>query len=180
MATASPVRHALVTGAAGGIGRGICMALIEQARRDGSLESWIKPQAVRDLEAAGEHFSSLDLASLVHEESSLIADEARHNAIAQRRNVVFDQVCSSPTKTAQLVDQLSAAGYKVSVVEIHATREFSLESTFGRYVATAEHGGDARRVPTEVVESVFTPEGTSKPRAAIEGLLTAQPSKVTE
>lgn len=35
METNSPTRiHALVTGATGGIGRGICLALIEQARRD--------------------------------------------------------------------------------------------------------------------------------------------------
>ncbi|SCK29891.1 Short-chain alcohol dehydrogenase of unknown specificity [Variovorax sp. HW608] len=34
--TASSKRHALVTGAPGGIGRGICFALIEQAQRDGT------------------------------------------------------------------------------------------------------------------------------------------------
>jgi glucose 1-dehydrogenase len=32
---AAPRHHALVTGATGGIGRGICLALIEQAQRDG-------------------------------------------------------------------------------------------------------------------------------------------------
>jgi glucose 1-dehydrogenase len=31
----TPTQHALVTGATGGIGRGICFALIEQARKDG-------------------------------------------------------------------------------------------------------------------------------------------------
>lgn len=31
----TPIQHALVTGATGGIGRGICFALIEQARKDG-------------------------------------------------------------------------------------------------------------------------------------------------
>ncbi|WP_137895797.1 SDR family NAD(P)-dependent oxidoreductase [Ramlibacter sp. 2FC] len=33
---ATPPRHALVTGATGGIGRAICFALIDQARRDGA------------------------------------------------------------------------------------------------------------------------------------------------
>ncbi len=111
--------------------------LIEQARCDGSLESFIKPGVVRDLEAVGEVFSDLDLASLVHEESSMIAREARIRAVSERRDLVVDQVCSSPRKTAELV----ASGYRVSVVEINATREFSLESTFGRYVAVAADGG---------------------------------------
>lgn len=35
MTTTLVPRHALVTGATGGIGRGICLALIEQARKDG-------------------------------------------------------------------------------------------------------------------------------------------------
>lgn len=75
---------------------------------------------------------------------------------------------------------LDAAGYSVRVVEIHATREFSLESTFGRYVDAAARGQVARRVPTEVVKSVFNADGTSKPRRAVEALLTAVPSKVSE
>ncbi|VEG27151.1 zeta toxin family protein [Actinomyces howellii] len=154
--------------------------LIDVARADGSLEAEIKPAAVRALEAHGEHFHDLDLSSLVHEESSMIARLARSDAIAQRKNILLDQVCSSPTKTADVVSQLDAAGYSVRVVEIHATREFSLESTFGRYVAAAAQDGSARRVPTEVVESVFNPDGSSRPREAIESLVACRPSKVSE
>ncbi|WP_196716717.1 zeta toxin family protein [Actinomyces trachealis] len=152
--------------------------LIEQARCDGSLESFIKPGVVRDLEAVGEVFSDLDLASLVHEESSMIARKVRIRAVSERRDLVVDQVCSSPRKTAELVDELVASGYRVSVVEINATREFSLESTFGRYVAVAADGGQARRVPTEVVENVFDTDGSSRPRQSVEALLCREPCPV--
>lgn len=154
--------------------------LLDAARADGSLEAEIKPPMVRDLETGGERFSALDFSSLVHEESSMIAKMIRDETISQRKNLLLDQVCLSMVKTAELVDRLDAAGYSVRVVEMHATREFSLESTFGRYVAAAACGQDARRVPTEVVESVFNADGTSKPRQAVEALLTARPSKVTE
>lgn len=154
--------------------------LLDAARADGSLEAEIKPPVVRDLESRGEVFSSLDLSSLVHEESSMIAKMVRDDAISQRKHLVLDQVCSSMAKTAELVNRLDAAGCSVRVVEIHATREFSLESTFGRYVDAAARGQVARRVPTEVVKSVFNADGTSKPRRAVEALLTAVPSKVSE
>jgi hypothetical protein len=48
-------------------------ALLHQAEADGSYEGWIKPEAVSELEAAGERFFPLELASLVHEESPQLA-----------------------------------------------------------------------------------------------------------
>jgi hypothetical protein len=46
--------------------------LLEQAIADGSYEAFVKPLAVRDLEAGGERFYPRELSALVHEESSML------------------------------------------------------------------------------------------------------------
>ena len=155
-------------------------ALIKHARADGSLDSFIKPAVVRQLEAqAGEVFSDLDLASLVHAESSLIAAEVRVAAIRGGYNVIIDQVSAKKRPVKELFEFLEAQGYSARVVEIDASRSFSLESTFARYVHAWEKGGTARRVPTEVVDSIYTPEGASKPREVIQSILDETPCKVS-
>ena len=155
-------------------------ALINHARADGSLDSFIKPAVVRRLEAqAGEVFSDLDLASLVHAESSLIAAEVRVAAIRGGYNVIIDQVSAKKRPVKELFEFLEAQGYSSRVVEIDASRSFSRESTFARYVHAWEKGGTARRVPTEVVDSIYTPEGASKPRQVIQSVLDETPCKVS-
>lgn len=51
--------------------------LLEQASKDGSLDSFIKPASFKALEDFGVSFSPLEFASLVHEESSIIAEDLR-------------------------------------------------------------------------------------------------------
>src|SRR5690606_1364711 len=55
--------------------------LLDAAAADGSYETFIKPPAVRELEAQGERFFPLDFAALVHEESSALAKIVREEAI---------------------------------------------------------------------------------------------------
>lgn len=154
--------------------------LIEQARKDGSLESFIKPPIVHQLETqSGEVFSDLDFASLVHAESSRIANKVRVAAIRGGYNVIIDQVSAKHESVERLLSLLDAHGYSTRVVEIDASRSFSLESTFARYVHAWEKGGTARRVPTEVVDSIYTPEGASKPREVIQSVLDETPCKVS-
>lgn len=100
-------------------------SLINQAREDGSLDTFIKPEQVKELENQGEVFSDLDFASLVHNESSIIGDNARREAIKQRCNIVFDQVCAHAPSTQDLVHLLAEEGYSVRVIELQATRELN-------------------------------------------------------
>lgn len=151
--------------------------LLDIAEHDGSLQSFLMPPEARALQAQGEVFSKLDFASLVHEESSMIADAARETAIERRLNLILDQVCSNPRKTAALVDKLANQGYTVRIVEIHAEKEFSEQSVFLRYLRDQERA-EGRYVPTEVIDSVYTPDGTSRPRQSIQSLLEAKPCRL--
>ncbi|WP_402372993.1 zeta toxin family protein [Isoptericola rhizosphaerae] len=99
--------------------------LLREAVADGSYEGFLKPQAVADREADGEQFFPLELAALVHEESSYLARRLRDEAMRDGANMVLDSVLSDPDKAVQLGGRLAAAGYEVQVVDVEVPYELS-------------------------------------------------------
>lgn len=144
--------------------------LLDAAVRDGSLEEWLKPDAVRALEQQGEQFFPLELASLVHEESSYLSKDLRARAIAAGDNIIVDTVLAGEGSAITLGDQLAQAGYMVQVVDVEVPFALSEQRIRSRweneYVAALEgrDGLGGRWVPSEYARDVFEgPEGRSKP-----------------
>lgn len=146
--------------------------LLREALRDGSYESFIKPDAVKSLEATGEQFFPLELASLVHEESSMLAKELRDEALREGKNVIIDTVLSSETSARQLGRQLAAEGYTAEVLDVEVSYDISQGRIAKRwqqsYEEATEKGGlGGRWVPSEYARSVFDgPGGKTKSEAA--------------
>ncbi len=92
--------------------------LLREAIADGSYESAIKPLEVREMEGTGETFYPLELASLVHTESSRLAAALREDLIAEKTNVVVDTVLGDETSADGLAEQLTRAGYEVTVIDV--------------------------------------------------------------
>lgn len=145
-------------------------ALLDAADRDGSLEQWLKPDAVRDLAVRGEKFFPLELASLVHEESSYLAKGLRARAIAAGDNIIVDTVLAGEDSALTLGDQLAQAGYMVQVVDVEvpfALSEQRIRSRWEKEYVAALEGKDSlggRWVPSEYARDVFDgPDGRSKP-----------------
>lgn len=152
-------------------------ALLRQAMADGSYESWIKPESVKEREAAGESFFPMELASLVHEESSQLAQEQRRAAISQGTNIIVDTVLSSEESARKLGEQLAAANYVIEVIDVEVPFGVSQQRIVQRWQETYEEalsgksdlGG--RWVPSEYARDVFDgPEGRSKPSFVSEQL----------
>lgn len=146
--------------------------LLQQSQEDGSYETWIKPEEVQDWEANGEQFFPLELASLMHEESSLLAKTQREWAIGQGVNIVVDTVLSSESKALKLGEQLTEAGYRIEVVDVEVSYEISKARIARRWrqaYKAALEGRDewgGRWVPSEFVREVFTEHtNRSKPEA---------------
>ncbi|WP_434172800.1 zeta toxin family protein [Clavibacter michiganensis] len=145
--------------------------LLKEAIADKSYESWIKPAAVRELEAAGERFHPMELSSLLHTESSFLADEQRARALRGGKNVVLDTVLSSDTKARQIMGELERAGYDVQVVDVEVPREVSEERIRQRWregneAAEKGEGLGGRWVPSEFGAWVYgEPGGGSRPEA---------------
>lgn len=148
-------------------------ALLERAHRDGSYEGWLVPDEVRELEAAGERFYPLELASLVHEESSYLAGALRDDAMRSGDNLVIDTVLSSEESALAMGRRLVAAGYDVRVVDVEVPYAVSEMRIRGRwreaYTAAVDRGDElgGRWVPSDYARAVFDgPGGKSRPEAA--------------
>jgi chloramphenicol 3-O-phosphotransferase len=152
-------------------------ALLEAALEDGSYVQYLVPDAVHTLQKQGEQFFPLELASLVHEESSMLAKRASTKAIADGFNVVIDTVLSSASVALKLGNQLQAAGYSVEIIDVEVPYELSQRRIASRwqesYVQALEKdtGLGGRWVPSEYARNVFNgPGGRSLPEIAAEGL----------
>ncbi|MCJ1705497.1 zeta toxin family protein [Rathayibacter sp. VKM Ac-2926] len=158
-------------------------ALLSEAMKDGSYHRSIVPPEVRAAEAAGERFFPLELASLVHEESTQLAIRVRNDAVREGLNVVIDTVLSSPEKAVELGQRLGSVGYSVEVIDVEVPFELSESRIADRWQQSYERalaGGDqlgGRWVPSEYARSVYAgPDGRSLPEVAAEQLAHTGPT----
>ncbi|WP_369745682.1 zeta toxin family protein [Paenarthrobacter sp. AMU7] len=107
--------------------------LLVQARADGSYESYMVPDEVRELEAKGEKFYPRELAALVHNESSILAKKAIRDAIDRGDNIVIDGTLSGEKNARMQMDVLQTAGYDVKVADVETTQALSEARTLGRW-----------------------------------------------
>jgi predicted ABC-type ATPase len=107
--------------------------LLLQAMDDGSYERHLMPPEVRRAQAAGERFYPRELASLVHEESSLLAKSAIRDSIRRGDNLVVDGTLSGQKSAGKLFEQLEKAGYKVTVASVEAPRSATQSRIAGRW-----------------------------------------------
>ncbi|PCC40482.1 hypothetical protein CIK72_05310 [Brachybacterium alimentarium] len=114
--------------------------------------------------------SPLELASLVHQESSYLSKALRARAIAAGDNIIVDTVLAGEGSAITLGDQLAQAGYMVQVVDVEvpfALSEQRIRSRWKRSMWPLSKGGEGlggRWVPSEYARDVFSgPEGHSKP-----------------
>lgn len=140
--------------------------LLQQARQDGSYDSYLVPEEVRALEAAGEKFYPRELAALVHAESSILAKKARNEALESGMNLVIDGTLANEKQARILLGRLQAAGYDVLVADVETTQKVSEVRTMGRWMSgylDAENGTAAgldaelggRWVPQSFSASLF-------------------------
>ena len=150
--------------------------LLAEAISDGSYESFLKPIEIADLESAGEQFFPLELASLVHEESAVLAQRLRDRAVRDRLNIVLDTVLNWEPHAQELGRELDAAGYSIEVVDVEVPYEVAESRIAQRWedaYSAALGGNDAlggRWVPSEYARSVYRDDGRSGPEIHAEAL----------
>lgn len=166
--------------------------LLQQARQDGSYDSYLLPDEVRALEAAGEKFYPRELAALVHTESSILAKKARNEALESGMNVIIDGTLGNEKQARILLDRLQAAGYDVLVADVETTQKVSEARTMGRWergYLDAENGTAAgldaelggRWVPQSFPASLFNePSDTESVCAANAAAIAADYGCVSE
>jgi chloramphenicol 3-O-phosphotransferase len=152
------------------------VALLRAAIEDGSYDLFLKPSEVLELEAGGDRWFPLELASLVHTESSMLAARVRDELIDAGMNIVVDTVLSNEISAFDIGDRLTAGGYEASVLDVEVPYEISkarIEQRWRESYVAALEGADpmgGRWVPSEYARGVYEADGTSEPARNAEAL----------
>lgn len=155
-------------------------ALLDEAVTDGSIDSWFKKGAIAQYEHdTGDHLFPMELAALVHGESSRLALQAREYFLASGTNVVIDTVLGKPESAQAVGEALTAAGYTVHLADVEVNAEDSARSIAARHkeryldALAGENSLGGRWVPSEYARGVFTDDGTARSVANAEHLASA-------
>jgi len=100
--------------------------------------------------AGGERVSSKSAASVVHDESSYIADRLRDKAIEARKNVVVDGTGKNAEKHIALIRRLKDEGYHVHLIMPHQTAQNAKRLN---KIRSAKQG---RHVPEDIVDEAYS------------------------
>lgn len=143
-------------------------ALLTEAQRDGSYQTWLLQGHLGDLQAAGERFWPRELAALVHAEAGMLVNLALQTAIAAGENIVLDGTLSDAPSAHALLDQFTTARYNVHLTNVEAPEEVVqarvgarwradyLAAEAGTSTDPAVHALGGRWVPSEVLHALYT------------------------
>lgn len=118
-------------------------------------------------------------AAVVHEESSKIASDIADRAVRERKNLLIDGTGANLDKYSNVIRRLKAAGYKVTVLAVHAPfavvkkRIASRAKATGRYVPTGTVAFIKDKVPCNflpiagMVDEFRLYDVTKKPRPIV-------------
>lgn len=140
--------------------------LLDQACADGTFQSMVPPE----LHAEGIVPYPAELASLVHEESSLLVKALRSKAIQARMNIIIDGTLADYEKSDALLTTLAENGYTVYMASIDiplVDSKTRIRSRWEHGITEAEKGhcpDGARWVPPAFAQSVFSPTDTQHSR----------------
>jgi hypothetical protein len=134
--------------------------IIEHELRSGRLNE-LKTPKMLELEARGHKFAPMELAALVHEESSILSKQIQQDLQRAGMNYVVDTVLKSESSARDVATNLHRAGYTYDVVSVQTSAEISKAGIYHRWASEYakflggknELGG--RPVPSEFASSVF-------------------------
>ena len=125
--------------------------LMEDARDRGWLDDLI-PDEVR---RSGFTIKPMEMAALVHEESSYLAQQVRDTALAAGENVVIDSVMAREPAALQNARDLERHGYGIEVVSVQVPQELSQARILQRWATDSAKPLGGRWVPSEYRHDVF-------------------------
>lgn len=133
-------------------------ALLTDAVARGDLADWL----AHPLED-GRPISPRELASFVHAESTVVAEQMRERCLGDGENVVLHGTLSSTDHAEQLLAEFAQFDYpKITIVDVEPDRATALDQALSRWWQERTGGGPlgGRYVPRAVVQGLY-PDGAS-------------------